>query len=161
MLFGNIPNVFHKIHTSQCYILDIENDSDNESVVLSSIYLAFESSVRIGFKILYIRQMSMNMRIRLRINAINHIIRINFHNPRFYLAQTHTHTHTNRRAGQTQRNLLQLLSGTIHRHHIRHHHPAPDAVLFFQFNRTMRANCINGAARICAAARFGRKTIAR
>lgn len=66
-----------------------------------------------------------------------------------------------RRARQAQRDLLQLLPGAVHRHHVRGGDQAQDALLLLQPHRALRAHRLHGSARLHASARLRRETLVR
>lgn len=62
---------------------------------------------------------------------------------------------------QAERNLLQLLPGAVHRHHLRHLDPPEDVVLLLQPDRAVRADCVDGPARVHTATGLWREAFAR
>ena len=79
----------------------------------------------------------------------------------------HQRFHQQRRVGadrsacQTDRTVLQLLSGAVRGHHLHHPHPPEDALLLLQPHRPVRHLLVDGSARIHASARFRREAHTR
>lgn len=70
-------------------------------------------------------------------------------------------TFFNRRARQAERDLLQLLPRAVHRHHVRDPDPPEDAVLLLQPDRAVRADRVDGPARLHTATGLRRKAVTR
>ena len=63
--------------------------------------------------------------------------------------------------GQEERNILQLLSGTVHRYNLYHNYPKAYTLLLFQPDRALRANRKYGRVRFYAPAGLGREALTR
>lgn len=69
-------------------------------------------------------------------------------NTRTYARMITNETKKNRYARNQEHNKLCVLSRTIRRYHIHNSNTTSNVILFFQFNRTVRFNFIDGPARL-------------
>ena len=74
--------------------------------------------------------------------------------------QNEKETSAYRRTGGTARGVLRVLSGPLPGHHLHHQDPTTNALLLLQPDRALRADCLDGGARLHAAPRLGGEALA-